>query len=447
MSDRPEFTMEIYQNPYLPVDGTQIHAIAQVRAEGDAALLAAGSPAAEIIIVDVSSSMAGARLVAAKRAAKAAVDALREDVDFAVVAGSHEAVMVYPRDRLLAPATAARKADAHAAISRLSAAGGTRIGHWLDLASALFGEYRRRIRHAVLLTDGKNEHESPEELDAALERCAGRFVCDCRGIGADPEPAELRKVATGLLGGFDLIVDPGDLAADFRRMIERAMGKAAADVTLRVWTPHNVALRSVKQVYPSIRDLGGDATGTGARPVGPTTDDHPTGIWGVEHRDYHFWLTVPPGEPGQSLLAARVSVVLPGPAGEPDHTVAEGRVLARWTDDEAQSTRRHPAVVHYAKLERLADASLSLRRAHEAGDEEAAAAEHRQASRLAEETGSVKMSRALDRLADPATGAIRPRREIGAADIKVVDTMASEAAQPPPGKESGAGDDEDEGGA
>ena len=39
--------------------------------------------------------------------------------------------------------------------------------------------------------------------------------CDCRGVGVDWEVAELRKVASALLGSVDIVADPANLAADF----------------------------------------------------------------------------------------------------------------------------------------------------------------------------------------------------------------------------------------
>ncbi|HZB30530.1 MAG TPA: VWA domain-containing protein, partial [Streptosporangiaceae bacterium] len=135
MIDRPNVRIEIHQNKYLTPGDTQVHAIVTV--DSELKVGAVPSPrAAEVIIVDTSASMAGERLVAAKRAAKAAVDALRDGVDFAIVSGSDRAGMVYPRDLLMAPATDRNRAWAKSAIARLTASGGTRLGRWLELANA-----------------------------------------------------------------------------------------------------------------------------------------------------------------------------------------------------------------------------------------------------------------------------------------------------------------------
>jgi hypothetical protein len=433
MSDRPDFAVEIHQNPYLPVDGTQVHAIVRVEARsGSAAPAARSTSAAEVIIVDVSASMAGERLGAAKRAARAAVDALRDDVDFAVVAGSGEAAMVYPQDRLLARATDRRKDDAKAAISRLSAAGGTRMGRWLALAGGLFDDYRHGIRHAVLLTDGRNEHESRAEFDAVLAGCAGRFVCDCRGVGADWDTAELRQVATTLLGGFGVVADPRNMAADFTEMIERAMGKAVADVALRIWTPAGASLRFVKQVYPVRRDLTGRRIELGPRTDGPAMGDYATGIWGTEKRDYHLCVTVPVSKPYQRMQAARVSVVLPGSNDAPDEPLAEGMVLAEWTEDRVQSTGRHPSVEHYSRHEELADSVREGLAAYAKGDDETAGGKFRKAHDLAGRIGATGTSQRLDKVVASKTGEIRPRKDVDAADLIALDTDSSESAQEPP---------------
>jgi hypothetical protein len=48
----------------------------------------------------------------------------------------------------------------------------------------------------ILLTDGKNEHNTPEQLAEALSACEGRFTCDCRGVGTNWVVNELRTIAS-----------------------------------------------------------------------------------------------------------------------------------------------------------------------------------------------------------------------------------------------------------
>jgi hypothetical protein len=409
-----------------------------VEAEGGPGAMAArATGAAEVIIVDTSASMAGERLVAAKRAAKAAVDALRDGVDFAIVSGSDRAAMVYPRDLLMAPATDGNRERAKSAIARLTASGGTRMGRWVELAGALFADRGSGIRHAILLTDGKNEHESADQLDAALTASAGRFVCDCRGVGTDWDVGTLRRVADALLGGVGLVADPRDLAADFTAMIEAAMGKAVADVALRIWTPHGAVPWFVKQVLPSVQDLTDRRTEVampGARSgEGPAVGDYPTGIWGKERRDYHVCVTVPAGRPFEEILAARVSLVLPAPGVEPDVVLAEGAVLAEWTDDEQPSTGLHPWVEHYSEQERLADSIRVGLGAYQQGDLDAASRELGRAVNLAKETGNTETSVHLDGIVDvdPATGVTYVKEGVDKATEMALDVKSTGAVPPP----------------
>ncbi len=73
------------------------------------------------------------------------------------------------------------------------------MGSWIRLASEVLRD-RPGIRHAILLTDGKNESEEPEDFEEALGEAMGVFECDCRGVGTNWIVSELRKVATTLLG-------------------------------------------------------------------------------------------------------------------------------------------------------------------------------------------------------------------------------------------------------
>jgi len=55
---------------------------------------------------------------------------------------------------------------------------------------------------------------------------------------------DLRTVATTLLGTYDIVADPADLSADFADMMNEALSKQVAEVTLRVWTPRAPRSRS-----------------------------------------------------------------------------------------------------------------------------------------------------------------------------------------------------------
>jgi hypothetical protein len=415
-----EVAVEVFQNEYLPEGAADVDAIVTVSTTGTPAQ-AVGGGAAEVVIVDTSGSMRypPTKLAAARQATAAAVDALRDGVSFAVVAGTHIARMVYPRTRELVVADARTRAEAKRAVGALRADGGTAMGRWLTLADELLAGFEGGPRHAILLTDGVNQHELPSRLAAVLEEVAGRFTCDCRGVGTDWQVAELRRIAEALLGTVDIVADPDGLVEDFRSMAAAAMGKAVAGVSLRLWTPEGARVRFVKQVSPGLRDLTGRRVESG-----PRTGDYPTGAWGGgESRDYHVGVRVRPAAVGDRMLASRVSVV--GPAGE---VLGQGRVLAVWTDDSALSTRISTEVAHYTGQAELAEAIQDGLEARKAGDVGRATARLGRAVRLAHESGNTDTAKLLAKVVeveDPRTGTVRLRAGVADADEMTLDTRST----------------------
>jgi hypothetical protein len=431
MTGLPGFTVDIDQNPYLPVGGQDVSAVVTVTADatGDApAANAGGSGSAEIIIVDCSGSMdyPPAKLAAARAATAAAVDVIRDGTWFAIVAGTSTAWPVYPPDGSMVVAGQRTRAAAKEALRALRANGGTAIGQWLRLAHQIFGTSPATLRHAILLTDGKNQHETPEELAAAIGLCEGSFRCDCRGIGTDWVVGELRKISTALLGTVDIVVDPAALAADFEAMAREAMSKQLPDVLLRVWTPQSAALKFVKQVAPAINDLTGRRLASGAQ-----AGDYPTGAWAPgESRDYHVAVSVNPAALGQEMLAARVSLVASSPGGQ--QVLGQGLIRVTWTDDEALSTRINPHVAHYTGQAELAAAIQEGLEANKRGDEEVATARLGRAVALAHEAGNEDMARLLANVVDvddAATGTVRLKKKVDAADEMALDTRSTKTVR------------------
>jgi len=379
------FTADTYQNEYLAEGATEVNAVVTVTATG-AAEEPAVTDAAEIIIIDISGSMnyPQTKLRAAQQATAAAIDCIREGVWFAVIAGTKLAHQIYPPQGSLVPASPVTRAEAKRAVAALQAQGGTAIGAWLALANELFATIPAAINHAILLTDGKDESESPVDLDRTLAACQGRFQCDCRGVGTDWVVSELRKVASALLGTVDIVADPADLTADFTAMVEQAMGKATADVALRIWTPVTATVSFVKQVAPTIEDLTQNKVAVSDRVA-----DYPTGAWGDESRDYHVCVNVTPGAVGDEMLAARVSLVVGG------QVVSQALVRALWTDDAQLSTRINRAVAHYTGQAELAQAIQEGLEARKAGDDATATVKLGRAVQLAAESGNESTTKLL----------------------------------------------------
>ena len=430
--DLAGFTIDVFQNEYLPAGGRDVNAIVTVTSGRQPAALDAPA-AAEIIIVDCSGSMSDPadKLAEAKAATAAAIDALRDGVLFAVIAGNEKARPVYPPDASLALATPQAREAARQAVQGLCADGGTAIGEWLLLAHQIFtsgardGDGPVPVRHAILLTDGKNQHETPEKLAGAISWCEGTYRCDCRGVGTDWEVAELRKVSTALFGSVDIVADPARLAADFTSLMRSAMSKEISDVTLRLWTPQHGRIRFLRQVAPVVDDLTGRRSA-----AGPQAGDYPTGAWSTgESRDYHLWAEVSPAGVGQEMLAARVSLVAGAPGGS--QVLGQGLVRALWTDDESLSTRINPHVAHYTGQAELAEVIQDGLQARKEGDEGTATAKLGRAVALAGQAGHEETARLLAKVVEvvDATGTVRLRKRVADADEMALDTRSTKTVR------------------
>ena len=412
------FTTECYQNEYLPLGVSEVNAIVTVTSDGTAAQ-AEQPEAAEIVIIDTSGSMGTPRrkINAAREATSVAIDCIRDGVAFAVVAGTEVARPVYPDDGALAIASDETRPAAKRALRNLQAAGGTAIGSWLTLAGQLFATVPGRTCHAILLTDGENQHETDEHLDGVLAEVEGRFQCDCRGIGTDWKVSELRRIASALLGSVDIIPEPEAMADDFQALMQAAMGKATGNVSLRVWTPQGGSVAFVRQVAPAIEEL----TGRGVE-VNPLTADYPTATWGRESRDYHICINVFPREVGDEMLAARVSLV------EGDEARAQALIKAIWTDDRQLSTHINREVAHYTGQAELADCIQAGLEARKDGDLGTATFKLGRAVQLAAESGNdgtMKLLQAVVQVDDAATGTVRLKHDITALDEMSLDTRST----------------------
>jgi len=414
------FTASTYQNEYLPAGAEEVHAVVTVTA--DAATVAAAATAKAVVLaVDTSGSMGHppTKIQAARKAVAAAVAEIPDGTLFAVIVGSHEAACAYPwGGDALVVADDRTRAEAVEIAGRLEPSGGTAISTWLRLARFLFDPHPGAIKLAYLLTDGKNESEQRSVLEAELRACTDVFQCDARGVGDAWVVEELRLVTSSLLGEVDIIATPDEMDDDFRAFLTRALGKAVADVSLRVWAPQGAAVQFVRQVAPAIEDLT-----TKGVDGGPLTRDFPTGAWaGGESRDYHVSVSVPPGAVGEEKLAARVALVVDGQAGQ------SSLVRAIWTDDEALSTRINPQVAHYTGQTELADAIHEGLEARKAGDEARATIRLGRAVAIAHASGNEGTVRLLAKVVevdDPASGTVRLRREVAALDEMALDTRST----------------------
>ncbi len=420
-----QFTAEVFQNEFLPDGGTDVHAIVRVtcRDAGQAGQ-GAGTDAAEILIVDTSGSMGANGIAQGRLAATAALGEITDGTWFAVIAGNHVGTRVFPDmgyTQMVRMDGASRQA-AVGAVQRFRADGGTAMGTWLTKAREIFESVPQASqRHAILLTDGANEHESPQQLTAAIEGATGVFQCDCRGLGDRWQVEEVRRIASALLGTVDLIPAPEHMASEFQRLIRQAMARGVAAVDLRVWTPQGAQTLFVKQVAPTLEDL------TSRRSqVNPLTAAYPTGAWADESRDYHVAVRLPAKTVGQEQLAARVQVAL----GADLQTQA--LVKATWSSDDALTTRINDQVARYTGQAELAQAIQDGLAAKAAGDDNDATAKLGRAVQLASRAGDEEMTSRLKKVVDidnAAEGTVRLKKSVQKLDEMALDTASTKTTR------------------
>ncbi len=323
-----DFTIEIDATRDLGADVFRAEALITVTAH-PAGAAAPAAAAVEVLIMDRSRSMMGENKIhEAHRAACAAIDALPDGVLLGIIAGNRRAEPVFPAAGGLAVIDAGTKAAAKRQVMSLRPEGGTEIGRWLTAANELFatGPAAGFVRHAVLYTDGKNEHETPAALDAALSACADRFVCDVRGVGGDWHYAELRHIAEMLHGDATAVLRIADLADDFTQLMHRVQRLVVPRAYLRIQPRGSFRISAIAQTYPVRVDLtrhqrpadGPAPDGMALDGValdGPALDgvafDVPLGPWEQQTRRYQLSLQFDPATlPAEDdVRAARVELL------------------------------------------------------------------------------------------------------------------------------------------
>ncbi len=421
-AEQQGISVDVDHNKYISEGSGTVDAIVSITVGSDVAVAGVFIERVEAIIIDCSTSMLkpAGKFDAAKRATAAAIDELSDGTYFIIVAGTGQAAAVYPTEGVPTRASKATKAEAARSVDGLRPNGGTAMGTWLAYVRDIVGRYPGALTHAILLTDGKDEHETPEQLQQEIAISAGQFTCDCRGVGTAWRVDELRSISSALMGTVDIVADPEDLAADFAAMMRTSMGKSIPDLTLRLWTPVGAAIEFVKQVAPTVEDLTHRRVEVSAQ-----LTEYPLGSWGAEDRDYHLQVAVEPAVAGKEKLAVRVSVV----AGE--EVLGQGLVNALWTADTALSARINRRVAHYTGQAELAEAVQDGLAARRDGDVATATAKLQRAIELAVESGNDDKVAELGKVieVDERSGTARLKREVAAADEMALDARSTKTAR------------------
>ncbi|MFB9662760.1 VWA domain-containing protein [Glycomyces mayteni] len=397
----PEFTLSVGCNPWIESGRTDLTAALTVTC-GTGADPAA--EVAEVIVIDRSESMSGAKLDQAKRAAKSALEVVRDGALFAVVAGGYEAVPQYPRDGTLTRATRSTRRAAAKAIDAMKCGSSTRTGVWLRHAADLLASRPDAIGHVLLLTDGLVT-QKPEDFRRDLEYCRGRFGCDSVGIGLNWSPAQLAEIAEAFQGRFKFCERLDELPAYFADISERAMSKAADGVELRVFASEETELVSMDQMGPVV-DLV-----PGHRPLDGRGWAFPLAAWGAEEREYVLGLRFPATDAGMRENV-RVEVRRGG------ERLAGDRIEVGWTEDHSLFLAFDPKVAALTGQLELSEDIGRILAAVRARDFDTATREVARAYEKAEDGGFAGMKDTLARIAeiDPVTRSVTIKRDLDRAD-------------------------------
>lgn len=385
------FALEVDSPSDLPYDERRADALITVTAH------AAAGPepqvrSAQILIMDRSLSMSRHKLDEAKRAMCAAVDTLRDGTLLGIVAGNHQAEVIFPPTGGLAVVDARSREDAKLRVIGQLPEGGTAIGQWLTCARDLFAsvESPGTVRHAVLYTDGKDEHETPEQLGEVLASCADRFICHARGLGDDWHHDELLRITQALHGTAEAVVTVADLTEDFTHLMREAQRVVVPRLYLGLRLNSLFQLAFVRQTRPVEADLMGRQLQGGEIHV-------PLGSWPAESRQYQVSLRFDPGAltVDEPLRAARVTLHAEFPDGTRRPCSESAAMVVRRRATPGFGIARSPDLTRVENERELGMAMRACADAQLRGDLDRADHELRLATGLAESLGDTARLRLL----------------------------------------------------
>ena len=421
------FTGVVHQNKFLGIGGTDVNAIVSIRSVvPPVASPVRGGRLVVGLCADGSGSMSGDKWKNAKQALLDSVEKLPPSCEFFVIIGRTAADVVVP----LQYATPENKTRALQTLRATDESGGTRFAQWLETARGEFERSHGDMRVLVFLTDGENDEDGDDKLEAELRRCTGRFEVESRGVGDQYRPDQLRLIQHALGGSIDIIRTPADLSADFTAIVDRASLLAMSDVYLQVWTPVGAKLRMIKQFGNEILDLTSKVIpGPNARTI-----RIPTGHWGEETRDYHVVVELADtsvGKVGDTKLCARVSLIYREGGKDTEIKLDEGgQVLAIWTDDDKQSAVINPRVANYTGQAELSQRVQEGIKALEVGDHTKATAALQRANELAEQTGHEATQKLIRKLTEvDERGTMRIKKNVDKMDVVELDTRSTRTAR------------------
>ncbi len=351
----------------------------------------APAPLALAIVLDCSSSMSGDKIKAACDGAGQIIRALDEHIVFMVVGFNVRAEVIYGPEAC----TAAHKKQARQAIKRLHATNGTRMSTALRAVVGAFRPYQEQAKKILFLTDGKNEGEKRSALNQAVDLCVqARIGIQAWGVGADWDATELRHMAEVTHGSADIIPSPRQIKDAFLNSFDLMRRTALTNVRLVLWTPVEVAVKQIQQVYPTIVALGLQQDSANPRQQLVSLGSFAAG----DRRDYLITITLATHEPGQQYMVLRPAVryVSVGAGQQEERAPRESWVAIQWTNNASLAAQIDPHIAHYTDEKDLAERIQKGNEALARGDKQQAAMILAQALEVSQRTGNEKITKLLN---------------------------------------------------
>lgn len=407
-----KFHLENFYSPYLPPAASRVDVIVTIEGVQDEDVLVALQNARRVVgfIIDVSPSMdQNGKIEAAKHAVRKCLSALPSDVHFFVVTFGAKAKVIAEASL----ATEQAKVSAGYAVRNAASIESTALSAGLAAARTQFAKLPDSLCYAILLTDGRNVGEMMSDLDAEIQRCKGKFQCDCRGVGADWNKEELWRISNALLGTTDVIAKPENIEAEFGRSLGRALLKSTRNVRLELWTPAVSRLVSLRQKQPEDVDLTPLSVQRGERVI-----SFPIGSWGDETRDYHAVFNLAPQAVGEKVGVCRAAIVWEG-EGVEQVVKTDAPVVVAWSDDATKTAQIDQTVAHYGGQSEMAGYIEEGLEARSRGKWAEATRLLGHAAKIACESGNVEVTRRLSNvvdIVDAASGTVRMKARVDRAE-------------------------------
>lgn len=202
------------------------------------------APRELIFVLDVSGSMAGLPMRAAKAALQRALDRLQARDRFNVVIFNHGNASLFPQAQAATPQVLAR---AKGWVDGLSADGGTELLGGLRRALATRGTETEALRQIVFITDGAiSEHEA---LFRAMDAELGSDRLFTVGIGHAPNTHLLSEMAHFGRGTSTYIAAPEEVEARMGALFRQLEQPALTDLALSLPDGADVLPRKLPDLY------------------------------------------------------------------------------------------------------------------------------------------------------------------------------------------------------